>query len=67
MATYLPSLKLSKYDEQDMQDTAREVRMNSQATFSLHMDVKVLDNQLEPMYNSSIRTKDVVCWKTYQK
>ena len=44
-----------------MQDTAGEVRMNSLSTFSyklLHTDVQVLDNQLEPIYNSSVWTQD---------
>ena len=49
MATYLPFLKTSTLDEQDMRDTAGELRTNSKATFSyepLHMDEQVLDNQL---------------------
>ena len=47
MATYHPSQKPSKLEEQDMQDTPREVRMNSLATFShgpLHTDVQVLND-----------------------
>ena len=47
-ATYLPSLKPSKYDEQDMWDTAGE--NNSLMTFfygSLQMDVLGLADQQE--------------------
>ena len=46
-----------------MQDIAGEVRTNSLATFSsepLHTDLQVLDDQLEPIYKSSVRTQDVV-------
>ena len=49
-ATYLPSLKLSKKDEQGMQDTTGEATTNSKVTFSygpLHMVVPVLANQQE--------------------
>ena len=61
-ATNLLSQKPSKLDEQDTWDTAREVRTNSQATFSygsLHMDVQVLDDLFEVIYNSSVRTQGV--------
>ena len=46
-----------------MRDIVGEVRMNSLATFSydpLHTDVQVLDDQLELIYNSSVRTLDIV-------
>ena len=48
-----------------MRDAAGEVRTNSQTTFSngpLHTDEQVLDDQLELIYNSSVRTQNVV-WK----
>ena len=51
-----------------MQETAEEVRTNSLATFSngaLHMDMQVLAYQ-ELIYNSSVRTQDIVL-KTFQK
>ena len=62
MATYRLSLKLSKYNKQDMQNTAREARMKS-VMFScgpLHMNVLVLDKQEQHIYNSSVWTQDVV-------
>ena len=62
MATYHPSQKLSKLDELDMQDTAGEVRTNSQVTYScglLHIDEQRQDDQLEPIYNSSVPIQDV--------
>ena len=46
-----------------MQDTVGEVRMNSLAMFSyglLHMDMQVLADQQELIYNSSVWTQDVV-------
>ena len=46
-----------------MRNTAGEVRTNSWVTFSygpLHMDEQVLDNKLELINNSSVRTQDVV-------
>ena len=46
-----------------MQNTAREVRMNSEVMFSrgpFYTDMLVLDNQLEVIYNSSVRTQNVV-------
>ena len=57
-ATYLPSRKLSKLDEPDKHDTAREVGKSSQVMFSygpLHMVEQKLGDQLEPTYNSSVR------------
>ena len=50
-------------DEQDIWDTAGEVRLNSLTTFSngsLHTDMQVLDDQQEPLYNSSVWIRDVV-------
>ena len=44
LSTYLSTLKTSKSDKQDIQDTAGEVRTNSKVTFScgpLHTDVQV--------------------------
>ena len=64
MTIYHPSRKLSKLDEQDMQDTAGEV-----VTYScgpLHMDEQRQDDQLEPTYNSSVPIQDVDL-KTCQK
>ena len=52
-----------------MPDTAGEVRANSWPTFSyrpLHTDVRMLDDQLELIYNSSAWTQDVV-YKTGRK
>ena len=46
-----------------MQDTAEEVRTNSLATFAygtLHTYVHLLDDQIEPIYISSVKTQDVV-------
>ena len=67
MVTSLPSLKPSKSDEQDLQDTTREVRRNSWVMFSsgpLHMDEQVLNDQLELIHSSSVQTQDV-SKKTY--
>ena len=61
--TYLPSLKLFQLDEQDMQDTAGEVRTNSSVTFfcgPLLTDEQMLHVWLELIYNRSVRTQDVV-------
>ena len=63
MATYLPSRKPFKLDQQDLRYSSEEVRMNSQAMFSygpLHTEEQVLDGQLELIYNSSVWTQDVV-------
>ena len=52
-----------------MQDTAGEVRTNSQTTFSygpLHTDVQMLDNQREFISNCSAQRLNVV-WKTCRK
>ena len=56
--------KQSKLDEQDTQDTAEEGRASSYG--HLHTDEQVLDDQPEFVYNSSVRTHDVI-WKTFQK
>ena len=52
-----------------MQDTAREVGTNLFVTYScehLHMVEQIRDDQLEPIYNSSVST-EVVALKTYQE
>ena len=52
-----------------MRDTSGEVKTNSYTTFScepLHTNVQVFDDQLELIYNSSVRTLGVV-WNTYRK
>ena len=57
IVTYLPSLKPFKSDEQDIQDTAGEVKASSYAIYSsglLHTDKQVLDARQEPTNNSSI-------------
>ena len=54
-----PISKTIKLDEQDIGDTAGEIRTNSKAMYSygpLHMDVHVLNDNLELFYNSSVRT-----------
>ena len=59
MHIYLPSLKPSKLDEQDVRYTVGEVRANSYATFTnepLHTDMHVLAVQQGLMYNSFVRT-----------
>ena len=46
-----------------MQDIAGEVRTNSLVMFSfgqLNVDMQVLANQLELIYNSSLQTEDIV-------
>ena len=55
---FYPSQKQSKLDEPDMWDTGGEVRTNSLAMCSsgpLHTDEQALDDQLEPIYSSSVR------------
>ena len=62
MTTYHLSQKLSTLDEPDMWDTAGEVRTNSWAIYScgpLHMDEQKQDDQLEPIYNSSVPIQDI--------
>ena len=56
-------LKTIQLDEQNMWNIAGEVRTISQATFfkwTFRTDVQVLDNQLELIYNCSVRTQHVV-------
>ena len=62
MATYHPSKKLSKLDKSDMQDTAGEVRTNPLVTYSSgshQTDEQRQDDQLEPIFNSSVPIQDV--------
>ena len=68
-ATYHPSRKLSELDEADMRDTAKELRTNSKGTYfggPLYMDEQRRDDQLEPVYNSSVSIQDANL-KAYQK
>ena len=61
-ATYHLSWKLSKLDEPDIRDTAGEVGMKSEVTYSfgpLHVDKQRQDDQLEPIYHSSVLIQDV--------
>ena len=61
-ATYLPSRKLSKLDEPDMQDTAGEARTSSSVMYSYgpsHMAKQKQDDQLEHTYSSYVRIRDV--------
>ena len=60
-ATYHPSRKPSKLDEQNMWDTAGEVRTNFCGP--LHTDEQRLGDKLEPIYNSSVLIQDIA-WKT---
>ena len=58
----LPSRKLSKLDEPDMQDTAGEAETNSLVIYSYgppHMAEQKQDVQLEHTYSSSVRIRDV--------
>ena len=58
-ATNLPSRKLSKLDEPDMQDTAGEAGTSSEVMFSYgppHMAKQGQEDRLEPTYNYSVRT-----------
>ena len=64
-----PISKPSKSNEEKMLDTAGEVRLNSEVTCSsgpLHTDEQVLDDFLELIYSSSVRTQDLVL-KTFLK
>ena len=68
-ATCLPSWKLYKFDEPDMQDIAGEARMNSSVMYSYgppHMAKQKQDDQLEHTYSSYVRIRDVAL-KTCQK
>ena len=61
-ATNHPLRKLSKLDEPDTRDTAREVGTNSWVMNScgpLHMDEQRQDVQLEHTYSSSVPLQDV--------
>ena len=65
-ATFIPSPKHSKLDEQDMQDIAREVRTNLKAMYScepLHTDEQGLVNQFDPINNCFVLIQDIA-WKT---
>ena len=60
-----PTTYHKKHPELEMRDTAGEVRTNLWAMYSrrpLHMDKQRLDDQLEPMFNSSVSIQDVT-WK----
>ena len=62
-ATYLSSHKLSKQDEQNMLDTAREVKANLYVTFSyriLYMDIPVLAHKQKLRLTSSVQTQSPV-------
>ena len=70
-ATCLPSRKLSKLDEPDMQDTAGEARTNSSEARTnsygpQHMAKQKQDDQLGHTYSSYVRIRDVAL-KTCQK
>ena len=68
-STCLPSRKLSKLDEPDTQDTARETRTNSSVMYSYghpHMPEQKQDDQLEHTYSSYVRIRDVAL-KTCQR
>ena len=61
-ATYLPSRKLSKLDEADMQDTAGEAGTSSEVINSYgphHMAEQKQCNHFEPTYNKNVRIRDV--------
>ena len=61
-ATCLPSRKLSKFDEPDMQDTAGEAGASSKVMYSYgspHMAGQKQDDQLEHTYSSYVRIRDV--------
>ena len=67
METFHPSRKPSKLDEQDMRDTAGEVRANSLVMHpSRSPSYGRLGDQLEPTYNCSVLIQDVA-WKTNRK
>ena len=68
-ATCLPSRKLSKLDEPDMQDTAGESGSSSYVMYSYgppHMADQKQDDQLEHTYSSYVRIRDVAL-KTCQR
>ncbi len=62
MPTCLPSRKLYKLDEQDMQDTAGEAGTSSSVMYSYgppHMARQKQDDQLEYAFSSYVRIRDV--------
>ena len=62
-ATCLPSRKLSKLGEQDMQDIAEEAETTSWVMYSYgppRMAEQKQDNQLEHTFSSYVRIQDVV-------
>ena len=68
-ATYLPSRKLSKLDEPDMQGTAAEAGTSSLVIYYYgpsHIVEQKQDSQLEHIYSSSVRIRDIAS-RTYQK
>ena len=68
-ATNLPSRKLSKLDEPDMQNTDGGIGTNSLSTYScepLYIDEQRQGDQLEPPHNSSEPIQDVDL-KTYRE
>ena len=68
-ATCLPSQKLSKLDEPDMQDTAGEAGSSSYVMYSYgppHMVGQKQDDQLKHTFSSYVRIRDVAL-KTYQR
>ena len=68
-ATCLPSRKVYKLDDPDMQDTAGEARTSSSVMYSYgppHMAKQKHDDQLEHTYSSYVRIRDVTL-KTCQK
>ena len=61
-ATCLPSRKLSKLDEPDMQDNAGETGRSSYVMYSYgppHMAEQKQDDQHEHTYSSYVRIRDV--------
>ena len=53
-----------------MRDTAGEVKTNLYAMYScgpLHMDEQRQDNQLEPIYNSSVPIQDVALETSWEQ
>ena len=68
-ATYLPSWKLSKLDDQDMQDTAREAGTSSLGMYFYgppHMAEQKQEDQHEHTYRRYVRIRDVTL-KTCQR
>ena len=68
-ATCLPSQKLSKLDEPDIQDTAGEAGTSSLVMYSFgppHMAGQKQEDQNEHTYSSHVRIRDVAL-KTCQR